>query len=84
LNARVKCVLSVAHTRSLHGVFRPTEDHPASQYFDSVQRGSVAENSGLKTGDFLLEVGHIFTIPRVFTLFEDVHIQSIKDNYVYL
>jgi len=66
-----KRVLSVAHTRSLHGVFRPTEEHPASQYFDSVQRGSVSENSGLKTGDFLLEVGHIFTIPRVFTLFED-------------
>ena len=45
-----------AHTGSMHGVFQPTTDHPASQYFDSVQRGSVAANAGLKTGDFLLEV----------------------------
>ena len=45
-----------AHAGSLHGMIRATAEHPASQYFDSVQRGSVADKAGIRTGDFLLEV----------------------------
>jgi len=51
-----EAVVFAAYTGRLHGVIRPTADHPASQYFDSVQRGSVADKAGLKTGDYLLEV----------------------------
>jgi len=59
LSVNSHCFLS-AHAGSLRGAFRPTADHPASQYFDSVKRDSVADRAGLKTGDFLLEVSLSF------------------------
>ena len=37
--------------------FKLTEDLPGLQFFDHVDPASVADNAGLKPGDFLLEVG---------------------------
>lgn len=39
--------------------FTPTPAFPALQYLESVDEGGVAWEAGLRTGDFLIEVGHI-------------------------
>ena len=36
--------------------FIPTPRFPALQYFDSVDKGGLAERAGLRPGDFILEV----------------------------
>lgn len=38
--------------------FTPTPAFPALQYLESVDEGGVAWQAGLRTGDFLIEVGH--------------------------
>lgn len=37
--------------------FTPTPAFPALQYLESVDEGGVAWQAGLRTGDFLIEVG---------------------------
>ena len=37
--------------------FRPSAEFPALQYLDSVDPGSRSDRAGLKSGDFILEVG---------------------------
>ncbi|GCC20845.1 hypothetical protein chiPu_0019413 [Chiloscyllium punctatum] len=37
--------------------FTPTPAFPALQYLESVDEGGVAWQTGLRTGDFLIEVG---------------------------
>lgn len=37
--------------------FAPTPAFPALQYLESVDQGGVAWRAGLRTGDFLIEVG---------------------------
>lgn len=39
--------------------FAPTPAFPALQYLESVDQGGVAWRAGLRTGDFLIEVGHL-------------------------
>lgn len=39
--------------------FTPTPAFPALQYLESVDEGGVAWEAGLRTGDFLIEVGRI-------------------------
>ena len=46
-----------AQTRAANLDFQPTPEFPALQYLDSVDIGSQADRVGLKSGDFLLEVG---------------------------
>ena len=41
--------------------FIPTEDFPALQYLENVDKNSPADKAGLKKGDFILEV--IISIP---------------------
>jgi len=39
--------------------FVSTRDIPALQFFDCIDFNSVADRSGIKSGDFLLEVGYL-------------------------
>lgn len=51
--------------------FTPTPAFPALQYLESVDEGGVAWQAGLRTGDFLIEVGRrvrIFPLGRAPTL----------------
>ena len=36
--------------------FNPTPEVPALQYVGSVEQGGAADEAGLKTGDFIVEV----------------------------
>ena len=43
--------------------FTPTPAFPALQYLESVDEGGVAWQAGLRTGDFLIEVGSPVFVP---------------------
>ena len=36
--------------------FQPTQDMPALQYLDVVDKGGMADRAGLRPGDFILQV----------------------------
>lgn len=44
--------------------FTPTPAFPALQYLESVDVEGVAWRAGLRTGDFLIEVRPILSLPR--------------------
>ena len=51
------CVCIVAHRQRGSTLdFSPTSNMPALQFLDRVDKGSMADKAGLKTGDFVLEV----------------------------
>lgn len=43
--------------------FTPTPAFPALQYLESVDVEGVAWRAGLRTGDFLIEVSPVLTLP---------------------
>jgi len=70
-------------------MIRPSAEHPASQYFDSVQRGSVADKAGLRTGDFLLEVCSlqfhiIFQYSSVVCIAQEFRAQTSTKNFDFI
>lgn len=47
--------------------FTPTPAFPALQYLESVDEGGVAWRAGLRMGDFLIEVRHIYSYKTSFS-----------------
>lgn len=63
-------VLRGARARSPLMELRPSARCPALQYLDDVDAGGAAHRAGLRRGDFLVAVTHLFTF--FFTLYYDL------------